>query len=599
MHCRVQPARWFWWGSWTAVVLVVLGACSPEHYKAEADREVYTIIDGKWQDSFGERANYTVGDVPALPNDIQIDKVMPASGVLSLAEAVAIATARNREYQRQKEQLYLTALDLTLARHQFARQWFGTIDTRYLRDSEDEQISYGTGAGFNQLLADGAVISANIALDWARFLTEDPRSSIRSVLAANVRQPLLRGSGRKVVQENLTQAERNALYQIRSFNRFRKSFVVSIVDAYYRVLQRRDEVTNAENDYKSRVASRERVEMEAEAGRKPPFEVDQAKQSELTAIDNLLRTQQRYEQQLDEFKIILSFPTDAEIVLDQNELEVLKEMGVTEPDYTMDAALETALTQRLDLANSQNAVEDAARKVEVAADNLGAELDLIGSAGVSSTGRTEYRRLEFHRGTYTLGLEADLPFDRKAERNAYREAMIALTQRQRNLDDFVDQVKLDVRQAYRRLREEAESYRTQQVSLELAKERVESTSMLLQAGRATTRDWLESQDALLRAQNNLTGALISHAVAKVNFFRDIGVLQVMPDGMAEQWRPQRADAGDSPAEPEEILENSAIRDDIDADGGSGRLDRPSEPSAAVSQVDFRDFLAGPARIWEQ
>jgi hypothetical protein len=49
------------------------------------------------------------------------------------------------------------------------------------------------------------------------------------------------------------------------------TFVVSVVDAYYRVLQRRDAVTNAENNYNSRVKSRERLEMEAEAGRKPPF----------------------------------------------------------------------------------------------------------------------------------------------------------------------------------------------------------------------------------------------------------------------------------------------------------------------------------------
>jgi hypothetical protein len=56
-------------------------------------------------------------------------------------------------------------------------------------------------------------------------------------LSASVTQPLLRGSGRQIVQENLTQAERNALYQIRSFNRYRQTFVVSIVNDYYRVLQ--------------------------------------------------------------------------------------------------------------------------------------------------------------------------------------------------------------------------------------------------------------------------------------------------------------------------------------------------------------------------
>ena len=80
----------------------------------------------------------------------------------------------------------------------------------------------------------------------------------------------------------------------------------------------------------------------------------------------------------------------------------------------------------------------------------------------------------------------------------------------------------------------AELYRIQKNSLELADRRVESTSLLLQAGRLTTRDLLESQDALLEAQDSVTEALIGHAIAKLNFFRDVGILEVRPDGMWEQ-----------------------------------------------------------------
>jgi outer membrane protein TolC len=58
--------------------------------------------------------------------------------------------------------------------------------------------------------------------------------------------------------------------------------------------------------------------------------------------------------------------------------------------------------------------------------------------------------------------------------------------------------------------------------------------MLLQEGRASTRDLLESQDALLEAQNNVTATLIDHAIAKLNFYRDLGVLQVKPDGMWQE-----------------------------------------------------------------
>ena len=515
------------------ILVVGIAGCSTEYYKAEADKEVYDIIAGKWQDRFGSRYNYIISDsnVPASPNDIQIEKTVTPSGVINLAQAIAIATAHNRNYQRQKEQLYLTALDLTLARHRFAQRWFGTVDASYVRNGTDEQVSYGAETGFRQLLADGAQISTSIAIDWVRFLTGDPDMSLGSVLAASITQPLLRGRGHKVAQENLTQAERNALYQIRTFNRYRKTFVVSIVDAYYRVLQQRDAVTNARNSYESKVQLRERLQMEANEGVTPRFQVDQAEQSELLARDSYIRAQQRYEQLLDAFKITLAFPTDIDIELDQNELKALQKIGIVESDYELDVAVETALAQRLDLANSADAVEDAQRKVIVAADNLGVELNLIGSAGVSSTPETKIERLQFHNGTYSLGLEADLPLDRKAERNAYREALITFEQRRRTYENDVDEVKLDVRDAYRRLREEAESYRTQQKALELAQVRVGVSPILWEAGRMNARDYLESQDDLLRAQNNVTSALVSHAIAKLNFFRDVGILQVKPDGM--------------------------------------------------------------------
>ena len=40
----------------------------------------------------------------------------------------------------------------------------------------------------------------------------------------SVTQPLLRGSGSRIVYEPLTQAERDLIYEVRSFERYRRSF---------------------------------------------------------------------------------------------------------------------------------------------------------------------------------------------------------------------------------------------------------------------------------------------------------------------------------------------------------------------------------------
>ncbi len=543
MFCEFRPVTLLCWGLCTAVIFGMTGACSPEHYKAEADEEVYKIIDSKWHDSFGQKANYIISDsnIPSSPNDIQIETAIPSSGILSLAQAVAIATANNRRYQERKEDLYTSALDLTGVRHNYELQWFATIDGAYVNNEEsdnDDEISLDSALQIKQdfLLADGIEISTELAIDWARYLTGDPRTTLGSVLTASITAPLLGAGAGKQKWENLVLAERNVLYQIRIFNRYRKTFVVDTVNAYYEVLKQRDEVTNTENNYKRVLESKERLEMEAKAGRKTRVDVDEAQQDVLRAQSTLVQNQERYEGALDRFKLNLALPTDADIELDQNELKALEAIGIGRPDYTLDAAIETALLRRLDLANTADEIDDAVRNVVLAADGLGPQLNITGSIKYTSPGdledrETDFQNLRFHEGIYNFGFDADLPFDRKLERNAYRQALINLEDAQRTYDETVDNVKLDVRDAYRDLQETADRYNIEKNSLELAEQRVETNKLLLDAGRVSVRILLQSEDALLLAQNAVTPALVEHLNAKLSFYRDVGILQVRPDGM--------------------------------------------------------------------
>lgn len=550
MFCKVRPVTFLYWILGFVVITCVTGGCSREHYKADADREVYKIIDDKWQDDFGQKTNYVIADVnvpvsqieiaspnePASTNNVDITEMIPESGVINLQQAVEIATKFNRDYQSQKEALYLSALDLTLTRYRYARQWFGTIDGSYVDDkSNGDDMTVDGSGGINQqsLFLDGVLMNIGIAVDWTRFLTGDPRNTLGSVLSGDISIPLLGAGAGKTALENLTQAERNVLYRIRTFNRYRKTFVVSIISDYYRVLQQKNSVMIAEANYKRLIDSTRQLNMEVEVGQRAPSDADEAKQDLLRAENDLVTTRQRYEQLLDSFKIRLSLPTDANIVLDQIELTALEEVGISRPEYSEEEAMELALARRLDLANTRDSLEDSARKLELAAEGLGVQLNLLGSLRVDSASPTDFDRLQFHQGLYTLGFESDLPFDRKAERNAYREALITMEQRKRSYDEQTDNVKLDVRQAYRDLAETGETYRIQKLGLQLAQRRVEEQELRLQYGQSTIRLLLEANDALVVAQNSLTGALVNHTIAKMSFFRDVGVLQVKPDGMWE------------------------------------------------------------------
>ena len=531
MHSISKITRCFLCICVVIAAVAVSGCKSPQEYKQQADNDVYKIINDKWKPEYGSKSNYRISDVAPDANDIKPLQVNSEKQIISLAQAVCLATSQNRNYQRQKELLYLAALDLTTQRHEFADQWFGTFDSSYNKDTGEENIDYAGRLGFNRLLKDGTQISSSIAVEWMRYLTGDPRTSLGSVLSGTISKPLLRGSSEKIVTENLTQAERNALYQIRSFNRYRKTFVVTVVADYFRVLQNLDSVKNAQNNYSNLQFAYDRANMLAESGRLPQLEADQTKQNMLKAKDTLTQTVRRYEQSLDDFRNVLALPVEYSVELNYGELDGLVAMGVDGAVYGFDEAVETGLRRRLDLMNSADQVIDAGRKIDVTEDALRAGLELVASANVDSPDGQRPGRLEFNDGQYSVGLGLDLPLDRLNERNTYRKSLIDFIAAQRDYEQAIEDVKLEIRSSYRKLLESAERYRIQQQSLALAQERVKSTNMLVEAGRAQSRDLLDAQDDLLSAQNATTSALIDYTIEKLNFFSNIGVLEVRPDGM--------------------------------------------------------------------
>lgn len=523
------------WGVAAVVVACTLCGCrSRDQYKAEADKEVYEILNSKWQGGFGQMGNYQISD----PNLNSADD-LPETGELSLAEAVGMAISYSRAYQSDKETLYQSALRLTSERHKYARQWFGTIDADYVSTAGVDEIAVGAGTGVDQthLFGNGMQLATGLALDWSRFLTGDPRTSLGSVLTATLTAPILGAGAGLAAKEQLIQAERDVVYDIRTFSRDRKTFVIGIINDYYSVLQQLDSVSTTEASYRSQFETTNQYRMEVEVGKRAPYDLGLSEQSLLDIENRLVISRQRYEQALDNFKISLALPMDVNMSLAQTEFAALEDIGVSLPTYTEEEAIEMALERRLDLANTLDALDDAGRKLELAAKGLGMQMDLTAgttNAGIPSKPATQAARIEFHEATYVAGLSANLPLDRKLERNAYVLALISYNRQKRNMEEQIDRVKLEVRQSYRDLAQSAETHRIQQMGYELAVKNVEAQKLSLKYGRSTARDLTETENDRVNARIAVTGALVNHTITKLEFFRDIGVLQVKPDGMWEQ-----------------------------------------------------------------
>jgi outer membrane protein TolC len=510
----------------------------------QTDAAVYEIIDDAWDERYGSQANYTIDS--ADPNHTVRDIEVGVLDQLTLSTAVTLATTQNRDYKTEKENLYLTALEQTDIRHLYEPMPFARGEGGYYKDGPVEGAGAYAGAGFEQLLATGARISTDISLGWIDILSGDIRSGFSTIATAAITQPLLRGAGRKIALENLTQAEQNTLYQIRSFNRFRKEFVTEIMTDYYRLLQLNDERINAWDYYFALAEMQKKLKKRTVAGKLPRYELEQADQDRLNAMSDYVRAQKDYDDALDAFKLRLAIIPSTPIQLDMNELAALRESVGADIALSPQQAVEIALDQRLDLANVSDGILDAERKVDVAADAIRAELNLIGianpqnpsgSASLPSRSLSNGTDLELTRDRYAAALQLDLPIDRLFEKNEYRRSLITLMQQQREYLQASDTVVLEVQTSHRRMTEARQRYQIEQKSAQLAEKRTANTVLLLQYGRANTRDTLDAREDYLDAKNAETEALVDYAIATLEFFRDTEIMKIKPDGMWEKSVP--------------------------------------------------------------
>ncbi len=549
------------------VVLLLFTGCTANHYRKSADKESARLIAEATPAVPNMDTNFTIEVAPHPPLDglPVVTEAQDAFGeykdreigsrVLTLEQALGMGVVQSRLYQNQKEQVYLEALSLTLAKYRLTPIFFARGNAYYQSAPRDvfQEIDRLTGTqssllerdvqvvhqdsitahgetGFDVLLRTGARLSADFTIDFLRFLSSGGQSLVSSHLGGTLTQPLLRGAGFKVTLENLTQAERDLLYQLRDFTVFRKDFAVQVATGYYRVIQAKDQVRNAWLGLQNFRQNVEREKAFADEGQRTQTALGQLKQAELTTETQWVNALRDYRQSLDQFKILIGLPVDEKIVLDDAELSKLE---VVHPKVDVNDAVKLAVETRLDLATIRDRFEDAGRKVGVAKNQLLPDLDLVINASVDSKTGNNPVNFDFERARWSAGFNGGLPLDRKAERNFYRATLINYERAGRDVQLAIDQVKLDVQDDWRSLDQAKRNYEISEVGVDLSQRRVAEQELLMELGRGTARDLVDARTDLINARNQRTSALVQHTLARLKFWRDLGVLYIKENG---QWR---------------------------------------------------------------
>lgn len=513
---------------------LLAGCLTPAEAVVEADAAVYEIVRAR-RDELAAGGDFTID----TPQDTLRARLQARASVppLTLADLLEVAAENSREYRDRREMLYLEALDLTLERWGFSLQeTAGATASADGTGGESGSAGLLSTVGLSKLFVNGATLLADVSLDFARAIGTGDGWDAVGELTLGITQPLLRGFGRDVVREPLTQAERDVLYEARRYERFRSTFAFDVTSRFFDILRQLDTLENERENHRGLTRLRERNEAFAQAGQLNEIQVDQARQDELRARDRVIDAVQTLEARQDDFKLQLGLPVEAELPIDAGRTLDLASWPFLEVDPPEAVVIDVALAGRFDHQNALGQVEDAGRRLLIAADDLRAALDVTLDASAASE---EGRPLDFEGedAPWLVGLELDLPVDQLPERNAYRTRLIELEQVRRAAQESADLIVADLRDALRGLRSARQSYEIQERAVELALRRVESTELSLEAGRADTRDVLESQEDLLAARNALTAALTDYILSGLALYRDMELLRVGRDGVGVDTAP--------------------------------------------------------------
>jgi len=380
-----------------ALMAAILSGCSRAHYRRQADREVGGLIvcaedDPRWQlrdysifpKSDSRMFDPCNPDRPPMPPDDPTShllmqcvdgkrgwpkwgrngytpcvenpcwmKYLPRDDdgavVLDRQSALRMALLHSREYQREMENLYLSALDVTYQRFRFDAQFFGSNSTFFTADGPDRStgrsrlLEEDNSLRMRKLTATGGELAAGIAnsLVW-QFAGPDEYNAA-SLLNFSMFQPLLREAGRAVVLENLTQSERTLLANVRQTARFQQGFYVQIIagrslpagpargalglnalqpnlfgntGGIFSLLSAQVRIRNQRANIAARRGSLNTLEAIFDAGRIDRLQGDQIRQQFYNTQISLGTLKQNYQDALDAYKITLGLPPELEVRID-------------------------------------------------------------------------------------------------------------------------------------------------------------------------------------------------------------------------------------------------------------------------------------------
>jgi outer membrane protein TolC len=365
---------------------------------------------------------------------------------------------------------------------------------------------------------------AAIGGSFVRIQEAGEEATERASIRLRVTQPLFRNAGPLITREPVVQAERSWLSTRRSLEQQKSTLTLEVVRSYETLVQLNNQI-DFDKKFFDRIDSLYRLTRARERqGRTTRVDTLRVELQRGQAASRLLNNRERVRSLYLDFAELLGFSPNTTFELRTPPLV----------EWTVPAtndAFSVAFSNRLELAQAQQDLDDTERGVKIARRRLLPALDLVARVEPFGEGDALDEILSFNETTWSVALRGNTDLVNQRQRAVVEQRMVDEESSWRRLEIVQDAVQRDVEQsmlAYHRARRELEISRT---NLELAGSRVLLARRLFARGRGDSFSVTDAEDAYVQAQRNM---LFARAEASFNGYRMLhamGTLIDFPDDL--------------------------------------------------------------------
>jgi outer membrane protein TolC len=280
-------------------------------------------------------------------------------------------------------------------------------------------------------------------------------------------------------------------------------------------------------------------------------------------------------------------------------------------DLERDEAVGVGLENRMDLMNLRAQVMDARRNVEVAANQLQAVLNIAAAGDIRTnpllSGNSNPVDFRGDASSIRVGVQFTSPVQLVAQRNTYRAALIAYQRARRNYMRVEDDIKLNIRIAWRQLNLQQQNFETARQQVRAAAAQLDIQSELSTAptvgaagsggGSVSGLNTLNALSAVLNAQNAMIQIWVNFETNRLNIYNLMGTMEIDEFGFwVDDFYQRRAEAARAgrnvddlpPRQPAQLIPPSPAQELNDEPVDATESASPPPPTEARRSPPRRD-----------